>query len=47
MLYDRHYVLQEAWEWNVDGYFKLFDTEKRLAPADMRRGKRLYSVRLS
>ena len=46
MLYDRHYVLQEAWEWTVEDYFKAFDAQKRLAPADMRQGSRLGPNRL-
>jgi hypothetical protein len=42
LLYDRHYVLQEAWEWEVAAYQAAFDARTRLAPADMRQGRRLY-----
>lgn len=41
LLYDRLYVLQEAWEWDVAAYREAFDAKSRLAPADMRRGRRL------
>src|SRR6266540_5819769 len=41
MLYDRFYVLQEAWEWDVAAYRSMFDAKTRLCPADMRLGRRL------
>jgi hypothetical protein len=41
ILYDRYFVLQEAWEWEVGQYRLEFHARNRLAPADMRRGKRL------
>jgi hypothetical protein len=41
ILYDRAFVLQEAWEWEVGKYRSEFDGCNRLAPADMRNGKRL------
>lgn len=41
LLYDRRYVLQEAWEWDVAAYRHAFDAKSRLAPVDMRRGRRL------
>jgi len=41
LLYNRDYVLQEAWEWEVEAYRAAFDRKKRLSPSDMRRGKRL------
>jgi hypothetical protein len=41
ILYDRYFVLQEAWEWEVDQYRLEFHVRNRLAPADMRKGKRL------
>lgn len=44
VLYDKNYVMQEAWLWQVDAYEKQFDQQKRLAPADMRKGKCLYKV---
>lgn len=42
ILYDREYVLLEAWEWNVDAYRASFDGKKRLSPRDMRSGRRLF-----
>lgn len=44
MLYDKAYVLQEAWEWPVEEYREYFETKGRLAPADMRVGKRLWPL---
>ncbi len=41
LLYDRYFVLQEAWEWEVGQYRTEFHERSRLAPADMRKGKRL------
>ena len=41
MLYDRFYVLQEAWEWEMERYRVAFDARSRLAPADMRKGRQL------
>lgn len=41
ILYDRYFVIQEAWEWDVDKYRSEFHERKRLAPADMRQGRRL------
>jgi hypothetical protein len=43
LLYDRHYVLQEAWEWEVDAYRSAFEQKVHVRPPDMRRGRRLYS----
>ncbi len=42
ILYDKNYVMQEAWEWNVDDYKTAFDSIKRLSPAHYRKGKCLY-----
>lgn len=42
LLYDRHYTLQEAWEWDVASYRAAFETKPRLSPADMRRGIQRY-----
>ena len=42
LLYDRYYVLQEAWEWTAAEYEEAFHTQKRLSPNDMRRGRRLF-----
>ena len=44
ILYDKAYVMQEAWLWSVDDYKQSFDLQKRLAPADMRKGERLYKA---
>lgn len=42
LLYDRHYVLLEAWEWESSIYREAFDTQAHVRPADMRRGRLLY-----
>jgi hypothetical protein len=42
LLYDRFYVLQEAWEWDVEAYRAAFGSRSRVAPADMRLGRRLF-----
>ena len=42
MLYDSRYELEEAWEWDVAAYEAAFHTKNRLAPADMRGGRRLH-----
>jgi hypothetical protein len=42
MLYDRHYVLQEAWEWEVAAYRDAFDSKKNVRPPDMRLGRRVF-----
>jgi hypothetical protein len=44
MLYDKAYVLQEAWEWTAEEYQREFDAKRRLAPADMRRGRALFRI---
>ena len=41
VLYDREFVVQEAWIWTVEEYFAAFDGVKRGNPDQMRRGKRL------
>lgn len=41
ILYDKRYVLQEAWEWEVNAYRTAFQTRSRLSPVDLRLGKRL------
>ena len=43
VLYDRHYVLQEAWEWDVGAYRLAFDQVKRVSPAMMRAGRALHA----
>ncbi|MEO7041611.1 MAG: hypothetical protein ABI035_05055 [Gemmatimonadaceae bacterium] len=41
LLYDRFYVLQEAWEWDVAEYRREFCEQVHVRPPDMRRGRRL------
>lgn len=45
ILYDREYLIQEAWEWPVADYIASFDHVKRLSPAHMRLGNPLWSGR--
>ena len=42
ILYDKNYVMQEAWEWCVKDYQAAFDGIKRLSPSLYRKGKCLY-----
>ncbi|MHB8108641.1 MAG: DUF6508 domain-containing protein [Syntrophorhabdaceae bacterium] len=42
ILYDTKYNIEEAWIWGVDEYKANFDEKKRLSPADMRKGQKLY-----
>ena len=42
ILYDKNYVMQEAWEWCVNDYQAAFDGVKRLSPNHYRKGKCLY-----
>lgn len=44
VLYDKSYVMQEAWLWQVDAYKSNFDHQKRIAPVDMRKGQCLYKA---
>jgi len=44
ILYDKHYVMQEVYEWDVESYKNLFDKEKRLSPDDYRKGKCIFSI---
>jgi hypothetical protein len=41
ILYNTRYDIEEGWLWEVDDYKKRFDQQKRLAPLDMRMGKRI------
>ena len=41
ILYDRHFVLQEAWQWERGSYRAAFEALKRLTPAHMRQGMRI------
>lgn len=42
ILYDKNYVMQEAWEWTVASYKIAFDKLSRLSPDHYRKGKLLY-----
>ena len=42
VMYDKHYAIQEAWQWDVDEYKEAFHEKKRLNPNDYRKGKQLY-----
>ena len=42
ILYDKNYVMQEAWEWDVQEYRECFDSLKRISPEHYRNGKALY-----
>ncbi len=44
ILYDKYYVVQEAWEWEVEKYRQQFETATRLSPKDMRRGRVLFRL---
>jgi hypothetical protein len=41
ILYDREYVIQEAWLWEVGAYRTAFQEVARLSPAHYRGGRRL------
>ena len=43
VMYDRLYVIQEAWEWEVREYRKAFHYIKRLSPSHYRQGHCLYA----
>ena len=42
ILYDKYYIMQEAWEWDVENYKLAFDCKKGISPNDYRKGKCLY-----
>ncbi|HCQ71944.1 MAG TPA: hypothetical protein DIT75_00835 [Rikenellaceae bacterium] len=44
ILYDKNYVMQEAWEWHVEDYRLAFENKKRLSPKDYRKGHCLYHI---
>ena len=44
ILYDKQYIMQEAWEWDVDKYKLEFDHKSRISPNDYRKGKCLYKI---
>jgi len=39
--YNKYYVIQEAWQWNVEAYIEAFHDKKRLSPNDYRQGIQL------
>ncbi len=41
VLYDKYYVVQEAWQWDVNLYKEAFHNKKRLGPNDYRQGQQL------
>ena len=41
VMYDKDYVIQEAWQWDVESYKIAFDAKKRLSPNDYRKGEQL------
>ena len=44
LLYNREYVLQEAWEFTVDEYKSHFTQSTRLSPDHMRLGRCLFKA---
>lgn len=42
LLYDRFYVLQEAWQWDAGAYKEAFHDQAYVRPPDMRRGRRVF-----
>ena len=42
VMYDKNYLIQEAWQWDVEPYKEAFHEKKRLSPDDYRKGLRLY-----
>lgn len=44
VLYDRHYRVLEAWQWDVGSYRASFDAVVRLSPAMMRAGVPLHGA---
>ncbi len=44
VLYDKGFVMQEAWLWEVNEFRSQFQPKQRLSPSHMRQGKCLYKV---
>lgn len=42
VMYDKNYIIQEAWQWDVEPYKETFHNKKRLSPNDYRKGLRLF-----
>jgi len=47
LLYDRYFVLQEAWEFTAKEYHDLFNARRRLSPDDMRQGRCIFPSSIS
>ena len=45
ILYDKHYNIQEAWQFDVKKYKSLFENINRLSPDHMRKGTNLLTKR--
>lgn len=43
ILYDKNFVMQEAWVWDVQDYISAFKNIERLSPNHYRKGTLLYS----
>lgn len=41
ILYNEHYEVMEAWQWEVGAYRTAFEAVKRISPKHMRRGMRI------
>lgn len=39
--YNQFYEIEEAWSWDRESYIANFDSQNRVSPDDMRKGKRL------
>ena len=39
---DKYYIMQEAWEWDVETYKLEFDDRNSISPDDYRKGRCLY-----
>ncbi len=44
VLYDKNFVMQEAWSWEINEFRGKFQPKQRLSPAHMRRGLCLYKA---
>jgi hypothetical protein len=44
VLYDKNFVMQEAWSWELDEFRRQFKPKQRLSPSHMRQGKCLYKA---
>lgn len=44
VLYDKNFVMQETWLWEIGAFRREFQPKQRLSPAHMRRGLCLYKA---